>query len=222
MAKRLADIKKTPIVFDNGGLRNDQLSFDDKSSWNLLTNSAAKALHDCILAAYNEQRPMIIYDFNEDQCLYLKSAGVSGYLGTLGSQMAFGNFVVISTNAISFYDFDTRADENNNPVMDLDITNEQYLASDNIKTLFGNKSIYGAGNIDLYRHNLVINGTIRKEYISSNNLVADSIQDLTTLTKAVNGTTIIIDKDTTMVYSGGVWKVNGTNVTSVADTVYTI
>ena len=202
MAKRLMDTKMTPIVFSNYGVRED-FSFSNGAQYNLLTNSTAKAFHDCMLAAYNEQRPMIIYDYNDDKCIYLTSAGTNGYSDKLGSQMAYATFVIIDAAAIAYYGFDTGEDAEGNIIMDLTITNEHI-------------------GIALYRHNLVINGTINKEYISSKNLVVDSIQDLTTLINGVNGTTIVIDKDTTMVYSGGVWKIGNTNVTSVNDTVYKV
>lgn len=67
-----------------------------------------------------------------------------------------------------------------------DIENQQF------KTLFGNQSITGTGNIDLYKHHvkLVIDGLLNNaEYtgnayidiISSNNLTVDSLTDLKTL-----------------------------------------
>lgn len=56
------------------------------------------------------------------------------------------------------------------------------------KTLFGNQSIYGSGNIDLYRHNIHIAGETTDDevwcnmiIISSNNMVVDSLTDLYTL-----------------------------------------
>ena len=202
MAKRLIDTKRTPIVFSNDGVRED-FSFSNGAQYNLLTNSTAKAFHDCMLAAYNERRPMIIYDYNDDKCIYLTSAGVNGYSDKLGSQMAYATFVIVDAAAVAYYSFDTGADSEENIIMDLTVTNDPI-------------------GVALYRHNLVINGTINKEYISSKGLVVDSIQDLTTLINAVNGTTIVIDKDTTMVYSGGVWKIGNTNVTSVNDTVYRV
>lgn len=56
----------------------------------------------------------------------------------------------------------------------------------NLKTLFGNQSLVGEGNIDLYEHHLKLKGSsyslvLVKE--SSNNLKCDSIQDLRTLLK---------------------------------------
>lgn len=73
------------------------------------------------------------------------------------------------------------------------------LSSESVKTLFGNQSIVGAGNIDLYRHNICFTSTssdltvkIRFIVISSKNVVVDSLADLKTLlgntfTYPVNG-----------------------------------
>ena len=73
------------------------------------------------------------------------------------------------------------------------------LVDSNVKTLFGNQSIVGVGNIDLYRHNICFTSTnsdllvkIRFIVISSNNIKVDSLTDLKTLlgntfTYPVNG-----------------------------------
>ena len=78
------------------------------------------------------------------------------------------------------------------PVDQYDLVNLQYfnahaLNSDNVKTLFGNQSIAGSGNIDLYNHDITITGlvdnfpiSIEFNRCSSNNLVVDSINDLIT------------------------------------------
>lgn len=62
------------------------------------------------------------------------------------------------------------------------------LSSANVKTLFGNKSIVGTGNIDLYRHcvtftpsDMSVGSGIRLVIYSSNNLKVDSLTDLKTL-----------------------------------------
>lgn len=62
------------------------------------------------------------------------------------------------------------------------------LTSKNVKTLFGNKSIVGSGNIDLFRHcvtftpsDMSVGGGIRLVIYSSNNLKVDSLTDLKTL-----------------------------------------
>lgn len=69
------------------------------------------------------------------------------------------------------------------------------LTRDNLKTIFGNQSLVGSGNIDLYRHNIVLNDSanILKnchiEIISSSSLKCDSLTDLQTLLK-LNRTTV--------------------------------
>lgn len=92
-----------------------------------------------------------------------------------------------------------------------------------LKTLFGDKNLIGSGNIDLYEHFITLNDTIYMQHLSSSNLVCDSLQDLTTMTKAVNGTKLQIDKSTYVTYDGSVWKLNdGTAITKIADEVTTI
>lgn len=64
-----------------------------------------------------------------------------------------------------------------------------YLHQGNVKTLFGNQSIYGSGNIDLYRHSLYIHFEHKSgsdtrqiqmyvQLISSSNTNIDSLIDL--------------------------------------------
>ena len=61
------------------------------------------------------------------------------------------------------------------------------LTDKNVKTLFGDKSIVGSGNIDLYRHIVELNintgngVTAYAVIISSKNLVIDSLADLKTV-----------------------------------------
>ena len=75
------------------------------------------------------------------------------------------------------------------------------LSSESVKTLFGNQSIVGTGNIDLYRHNICFTSTDQDKLVkirfivpSSNNLKVNSLADLKTLlgntfTYPVNGGT---------------------------------
>lgn len=62
------------------------------------------------------------------------------------------------------------------------------LSSASVKTLFGNQSIVGSGNIDLYQHRIkfesVVDGTVTSVWltvISSKNLKVDSLAALKTL-----------------------------------------
>lgn len=64
----------------------------------------------------------------------------------------------------------------------------------NVKTLFGNQSIYGSGNIDLYKHNVIISqGSTESErmcvycqILSSNNLNINSLANFQTIVKDAN------------------------------------
>lgn len=88
-------------------------------------------------------------------------------------------------------------------------TDTQYLLSNkNVKTLFGNKSIYGSGNIDIYKHQIYLNkaanatiqkGNIKLTVYSSNNLKVDSMTDLKTLL----GNTFEILANGYVIQSGG-------------------
>lgn len=69
-----------------------------------------------------------------------------------------------------------------------DVGDVYVLTRGNTKTLFGNKSLYGTGNIDLYHHEInygTISGDVtiqvNFEHYSSNNLKADSLTDVKTL-----------------------------------------
>lgn len=62
--------------------------------------------------------------------------------------------------------------------------NYTLLSTGNVKTLFGNQSIHGSGNIDLYIHNMTFvlpDGNCYARWISSKNLVIDSLTDLKTV-----------------------------------------
>ncbi len=69
------------------------------------------------------------------------------------------------------------------------------LQNNNVKTFFGNQSIYGYGNIDLYRHRLKITpqgqGSLTGEIYSSSNINVSSnsgaTQKLVTLLKCTSG-----------------------------------
>lgn len=80
------------------------------------------------------------------------------------------------------------------PLEQYDLVNFEYfnanaLTANSVKTLFGNQSIVGSGNIDLYNHDIEITGlvddstpiSIEFNRVSSENLVIDSINDLITL-----------------------------------------
>lgn len=72
--------------------------------------------------------------------------------------------------------------------VNLQYFNANALTANSVKTLFGNQSIVGSGNIDLYNHDIEITGlddsipiSIEFNRVSSKNLVVNSINDLITL-----------------------------------------
>lgn len=79
------------------------------------------------------------------------------------------------------------------PLEQYDLVNFEYfnanaLTANSVKTLFGNQSIVGSGNIDLYNHDIEITGlvdgtpiSIEFNRVSSKNIVVASINDLITL-----------------------------------------
>lgn len=68
-----------------------------------------------------------------------------------------------------------------NPVKDDDAVNKGSL-----KTIFGNQSLVGSGNIDLYEHDITVTKETGKAYLtiySSVNTKVDSLNDLKAITK---------------------------------------
>ena len=107
------------------------------------------------------------------------------------------------------------------------------LTDKNTKTLFG-KSLYGNGNIDLYRHSLEIktadNNTYLMTFNASSNLKIASLQDLTTVLKPASGSLWFggvcfgNQSASMLLYRGNVWCIGTTitdvsNVKTIVDTV---
>lgn len=96
--------------------------------------------------------------------------------------------VALTPVGLSYYDFEPGG-----------LKNRSIICKDNLRTLFGNQSIVGFGNIDLYQHNICFTSAnqdlivkIRFTVISSKNIIVDSLTDLKTLlgntfTYPVNG-----------------------------------
>lgn len=98
------------------------------------------------------------------------------------------------------------------------------LNSGNVKTLFGDKSIYGNGNIDIYRHVVeASSGTINAAFmftiISSKNVKIDSLTDLKT---------VLGNKFTYQVTGfesnnlNTLWKMTETNVIDIEDNAFSL
>lgn len=78
--------------------------------------------------------------------------------------------------------------ERDRDIITITSTNEIFISEDNVKTLFGNQSIIGTGNIDLYRHQMTITNAndVSVVYIvdASNNSVVNTLEKFVTVTKA--------------------------------------
>lgn len=76
-----------------------------------------------------------------------------------------------------------------NPTQNYFAVNKGYVdnkLSTSFKTLFGNQSIYGSGNIDIYKHDIIMTKSNGKAYLtlySSSNTIVDSLNDLKAITK---------------------------------------
>lgn len=115
------------------------------------------------------QRSMYDYITIDDTKITFASADSSGpRVVSLSMDPATGNLRLSATNSTEY---------------------KNILTDGNVKTLFGNQqSIYGSGNIDLYKHNLIITATATNvsamkaliTFTSSSNTKIDSLTDLYT------------------------------------------
>lgn len=110
------------------------------------------------------------------------------YIGYIAKDV--GYLYTISTTSILIVNLEY---DNQRDTLSITNTTEDILVADNVKTLFGNQSIIGQGNIDLYVHHLLINSNCYFTIYSSNNLKVDTPEKLTTLLK---------DKNTSIYYFG--------------------
>ena len=86
---------------------------------------------------------------------------------------------------------------------------QSYLHQGNVKTLFGNQSIYGSGNIDLYRHNVKLTAVVNSKTIcecvftvvSSSNTAIDSLTDLFSVLKPIVGSDSVYPINGCMYYT---------------------
>lgn len=129
-------------------------------------------------------KPILIFDILDDTL----------YFGTKENDRLYLQSLYANQGYIIEIQYDITTDK-----LTITSTEESYLSDDNIKTLFG-QDITGTGDINLYRHELIISTgrtsydeteyKVYLTYYSSNNLVANTPEKLKTLTKA-NTTTIL-------------------------------
>lgn len=185
----------------------NDIEFGDSNVYKLSELLEAKSLVKYIKYCYDNNMPLIIYEYANDRVFIATNFGsdTEVYLSYLND----------SINSILSLTYDGQ------DTLSVSVEDKAFISEDNVKTLFGDQSIIGTGNIDLYKHELNFRGnnntsTITLTYYSSNKLPVDSAQDLTTITKAVNKTFLACtgfnDQDQTLLGGNGicfennVWK----------------
>lgn len=188
--------------------------------YNLLVNEIKKIK--------NITRPCLIYDITQNRTFV---GYITSYSINLTTQYSNKILEVSMT-------YDESPDQ-----LNIFTAEEEVISADNVKTFFGNQSIIGPGNIDLYRHEIIVNGLYHGIIYSSNNLKIDSLQDLTTVVKPYNNMIIpIVDAEITgsapddtfinifgaLIYNNNIWKAGITasssplTISSISDIVTTI
>lgn len=169
---RWSDSKKIQ-KFIQGQVVLFDIDLDNNIEYNLKNVPEAKQLAETIKYCYNNQIPLTVYDYQSDVV----------YISTFFEDEA--NVHIIRTDTSGIVEIYINV---NNETIKITRTDERLVSEDNVKTLFGEQSIVGQGNIDLFRHQLILTNTndVSVSYIieSSNNLPIDSPQDFVTVTKA--------------------------------------
>lgn len=106
-------------------------------------------------------------------------------VATIGLTLYFVN-MTITDNKIQNFDILSVERDSATTAKIKRITTQDFLNSNSFKTLFGNQSLVGTGNIDLYRHNIQIQKgsggspetLVFLSIVSSSNLKVDSLTDL--------------------------------------------
>lgn len=213
--------------FIQGQVIVHDVSFDVSPSQEVVTYKfdtvpEAKEIAKTAKYCYDNGIPLIIYDAGSNetwistQCASETECNISR---TIDNQ--------ILTAFIDMYD----------DRIEVSAFSHEMLSANDVKTLFGNQSIIGTGNIDLFRHTMTLTTELNDyqlEYISSNNLVVNSLQDLTTLLKPKANQSyfgfVVNSENSTdvgkIVYNGSIWQIIASedtlNVSSVNDIVTTI
>lgn len=120
--------------------------------------------------------------------LYDGPTSQNTYIGYISREVGYLYTIITTSILIVNLEYDNQRD-----TLSITNTTEDLLVADNVKTLFGNQSIIGNGNIDLFVHHLLINANCYFTIYSSNNLNVDTPEKLTILLK---------DKDTSIYYFG--------------------
>ena len=129
----------------------------------------------------------VIPIFNSNGRLRSKKGGTGDEVATMDDiQGGFKTFEGVTTNSLTISS-SVPFNFNSKNLLAPNTTLSPILLENGIKTLFGNQSIVGTGNIDLYKHHVFINFTsgdsnnVFFDFVSSKNIVCDSLTDLKTV-----------------------------------------
>lgn len=143
---------------------NGAFGFTDET----LEHVSQDKLFSKIIEVIGNRRPVLIFD----------TTNIELYVGNTDEDTMYLTALYNNTANSYTIDYDKDTDK-----LRIEQASETFISEDNVKTLFGDQSIIGTGNIDLYNHQLLINDDCYFNIISSNGLPIDSIQDLTTVLK---------------------------------------
>mgnify|MGYP004647743895 CR=1 FL=1 len=136
---------------------NDEFSFQNET----LEQASQHEPWCKIVEVINSKKPVLVFDKGNIELYIGNTDQDSMFLATLYNNNA-------DTYTLT-YDRDTDQ-------LRIEEANETFISEDNVKTLFGNQSILGTGNIDLYRHWLQVKNAdgvyAYFEFISSSNINA--------------------------------------------------
>lgn len=141
----------------------------------LLENVSQDVIYGPIIEAFKES---IRTNNDIGVILYDGPTSQNTFIGYITREIAYLYTINYTSISIINLEYDNQRD-----TLTVTNTTEDVLVEDNVKTLFGNQSLVGKGNIDLYNHQILVNNDCYFNIPSSNNLPIDSPQDLTTVLK---------------------------------------
>lgn len=198
---------------------NGAFGFTDET----LEHVSQDKLFSKIIEVIGNRRPVLIFD----------TTNIELYVGNTDEDTMYLTALYNNTANSYTIDYDKDTDK-----LRIEQAFETFISEDNVKTLFGDQSIIGTGNIDLFNHQLTLS-TATDNYVlriqSSKNLNVDSLQDLTTLLKPkpnnvwfCNQLSEQYSTGAKLSYDNGVWSVRlsgataASNITTVSDIITTI
>ena len=97
----------------------------------------------------------------------------------------------------------TWSDSEGEKTFDLELSDEMHpLTTDNVKTFFGNQSIFGDGNIDIYDHLLTVSGKVNLSDTSATNFIFKKQSSVSIKVDSASDLSLIYKKSGTLQDTG--------------------